>query len=338
MTDARLWRAGLKAMRLFCDEVEAVLDERRVREETGRGDRVSSRPALDQLIAPDTLFSQRRKEWDSLLNDTRGQDLLFYGEHVMSSNRGSSLPFLLKPSYVSFSNAFIGMAGSGKTEAMRMAVTYHMCANKSRLYVVDGFETGAWDVFQKAGARIARTQKSINDMIDEVYKIGQSRLLEMKEHGCKNVRELELVTKEKIPSILLVIDDLSMVEGLRNFDDREYNTSSGSLAAKFFNIMTRGRSSGIRLLYGTQFAAHKSMSAIDKNVVSRIVFKVASAGEASMWLDGEKPYWFGKGMLMRKDGTVDRQEGHACVDRCSNHVAFWLMNDDEIAAELAKHA
>ena len=295
-----------------------------------------------------TIWTDRLPEWRQLMAATyvgsisrqvgvpkedRRAPQWYYGEYVNQNE------VKLKRCEDDFSGAFIGMSGSGKTEAMKPWILHAKATNPSmRLFIADLKEAGDWKVFKDYTefGRIVYTADETFKTLAYLMAVYESRKEYMQRKGYKSVREWMEVEKVDVPLCLLIIDEFPAMVGPLKYDQQE--KKAGTPANILFTFMTRGRSYGVWTFLASQFGNYDYIPAsVAKNMTSKVILKVGSSGEANLWLDNDLPFQFGKGMLRKPDGTIDAQKGYACVDKCAEYVRFWYMTNEQILGEFNRY-
>lgn len=279
-----------------------------------------------------TFFYDHEEEWNQSLQDIEARYKWFLGENVYQ--RG----LLLKDCFEEFSQLFLGMSGSGKTEAMKCALSWFLCKHPTaRLVIVDMKGTADWDVFAPfvEPGRIVKDGDEALPAIMYFYQLFLKRQAYMKEKGYKNIKVWAEREEVDVPPAVLVVDEWpQLVEKLQW--DRNYQ-KEGTPANTLFKLYTMGRSYGLWVILGSQMGNFSILpSDINKNLKVRVIFRVGTEGESVNWIGSEKAFRLGKNSR-RPDGAHDGQQGYAYVDSDKGAVRFWYMDEWLLVHELIKH-
>ena len=280
-----------------------------------------------------TLLYDRYEEWTALQQDTMKNYNWLMGEYV---NRNE---YLWKDAFEDFSLAFIGMSGSGKTEAMKMWLMSFLCKHPdTHLVICDLKMTGDWDVF----APTTETGKIIKTVEETLLAISyfddllSSRTEYMAKHSYKNIRTLSEAENIVVPPVLLIIDEFPQMSGPLKWDMQSRRDATP--ANTLFKLYTKGRSFGLWVILGSQFGGGDAIpSEINKNCKVHVMLRTGSEGESMQWINSPKAFYLGKNGLLLEDGSEDKQIGYAYVDNEVNFVRFWYCDDYLIIHEFKKY-
>lgn len=289
--------------------------------------------AAVQKKSNSTMLYDRYEEWTTLQTDKMKNYNWCMGEYV---NRNE---VLWKDAFEDFSLAFIGMSGSGKTEAMKMWLTSFLCKHPStHLVICDLKMTGDWDVF----ASMTETGKIIKTVEETLLAISyyddllNSRTDYMAKKSYKNIRTWSEAENTFVPPVLLIIDEFPQLSGPLKWDMQ--SRRDGTPANTLFKLYTKGRSFGLWVILGSQFGGGDAIpSEINKNCKVHVMLRTGSEGESLQWINSGKAFFLGKTGLLKEDGSEDKQIGYAYVDNEVNFVRFWYIDDWLIVHEFLKY-
>ena len=204
----------------------------------------------------------------------------------LGTNQVTKSP-ILKPMGSQPTVAFIGMTGSGKTEAMKALVLAAKLADPNHtMIVLDPKDGGDWDSL--AGLTESRRILSRKNEFAEAVAYVHSELIER-----KLLTENSGPQSLEVPSPLtLVIDDLPNFAVMIGLADGYKDTRT--TAGRFWYIMTAGRPYGVQVVTGSQFADARTQWIL-KLMRTRVCFHVGSRGESEFAIGSDAAFLIGRG-------------------------------------------
>ena len=285
-----------------------------------------------QKSSTSTMLYDRYEEWTTLMTDRLKRGNWHLGEYVDKET------YKWKDMNDYSTIAFIGMTGSGKTEAMRTSLAAVKIMHPDlRLIIYDPKAASDWDAFgpMTETGRILKTPDDGNMGFFYAKAVLESRRDYFQEKGYKNITEWEQAEGVVVPPIVVVVDEYPQFNKAINFDFnyKKPTTPAGIL----FEIMTMGRSYGVWFSLGSQFGLGEHVpTEVNKNMKVHVCLRVGSPGESAAWVETDDAFRLGKGKTL-PNGEDDPQSGYAYIDAAKEFVRFWYADNTMLYHEFLKY-
>ncbi|RYZ90678.1 MAG: hypothetical protein EOP06_07625 [Proteobacteria bacterium] len=274
-------------------------------------------PAAPVKKTESTMIWDHYEEWTETIANDETIDHYFLGECLFRDE------LLWKPAFDDFSILFLGQTGSGKTESMKCWLTNFLCKHPyTHLVICDQKKTGDWQSY----APLADPGYIIKSNEEAMYAIAyfdtllEQREIHMRDHNYKNIRQWSEEEKIDVPPVLLIIDEFPQLSGMLKYES--FSKTDLTPANTLFKLYTKGRSFGLWVILGTQMSSFDAVPPdINKNIKVKAIHRVGTSSESIAWLKSDCASDIGKG-TRKKDGSPDKQLGHAYVENERDFVRF----------------
>ena len=233
-----------------------------------------------------------------------------------------------------------GMTGSGKSICENVLLT-SLLATKTpdelRLILIDPkmVELSPYNSVPHLLTPVITDNIKAVKILDWVIKEMEKRYIKLSERGVRNIKNYNNKTDDKIPFIIVVIDELAdlMMTGNKNVEKQ------------IVRICQKSRAVGIHMILATQRPEVKIISGtIKANIPSRIGFKTSSQIDSRVIMDkgrGGCENLLGKGDMLFQDVSdpdikrihgafIDYEDVDKMVEACAQYPAEHIKFDDDI--------
>lgn len=226
-----------------------------------------------------------------------------------------------------------GTTGSGKSVCMHsiiMSLLYKNTADDCRMILIDPkmLELSVYNNIPHLLTPVITEYNVAGPALNWAVKEMDNRYRKIAESGVRNLDEYNSLGQEKLPYIVIVIDELAdLISAIKGKEGKDFETYLQRLAQK-------ARAAGIHLVVATQRPSVDVVSGVIKaNFPTRITFQLAS--EVDRRVIGEKQsgaeHLIGNGdMLYISPGTpIKRLQGPYISNSEVEKAVSWLANTCE---------
>lgn len=199
-----------------------------------------------------------------------------------------------------------GKSGSGKSVFLNVLITtilYKMNPNNCKLVLIDPkrVEFSSFKdiphLWKPVATQMEQIEQVLNDLVTEMEK----RFVDLEKVNVKSIESYNQKVKEKLPYIVVIIDELADLTMVSNHGVETQITRLAQLA----------RAVGIHIVMATQKPVAKILEGLIKANTSKIAFKVASRIDSHIILDESGAELLkGNGVLLYKsDDGLEKHQG-----------------------------
>jgi S-DNA-T family DNA segregation ATPase FtsK/SpoIIIE len=200
-----------------------------------------------------------------------------------------------------------GQTGSGKSvflNAFIVSTIFKTNPSVCKLVLIDPkrVEFSMFKTIPHLWKPVATQLDKITEVLDDLIIEMEKRYDKLEEIGARNLESYNQQTKEKLPYIVVVIDELADL----------MMVSSHSVEQQITRLVQLARAIGIHIIMATQRPVVEIMTGLIKaNMPSRIAFKVASKQDSRVILDqnGAELLKGAGEMLFMQCGIIEKHQG-----------------------------
>ncbi|PYG86564.1 FtsK/SpoIIIE family protein [Ruminiclostridium sufflavum DSM 19573] len=229
-----------------------------------------------------------------------------------------------------------GSTGSGKSVCINeiiISILYNASPEEVKFIFVDPkvVEMSCYNGIPHLFAPVITEPAKAAAMLEWVVQQMEERYKRLAAEGVRNIQSYneKLKNKEKMPSIIIVIDELA---DLMLVAKKGKNKNENSVEESIQRLGQKARAAGIHLIVGTQRpSADVITGTIKTNIPARIAFQVADGINSRIIIDcngAEKLLGRGDGLLLTP-GSLARFQSAFISDEEIEGVVTWWKNRDK---------